>query len=115
MMARPRKSIDEDKLVLVASLGLTTAEIAAVMDCSADTLERNWKRQMALGKDKCRASLRRKQYELAMAGNPTMLIWLGKQILGQKDKSELSGPEGGPIQSLVRVEFVATGETRSKG
>ena len=28
-------------------------------------------------------SIRRKQYELAMAGDKTMLIWLGKQLLGQ--------------------------------
>ena len=101
-MGRTRKPIDEDKLILVASLGLTTAEIAAVMDCSADTLERNWKEQMALGKDKCKASLRRKQYELAMAGNPTMLIWLGKNILGQLDRLAHTGADGeGPVKLLV--------------
>ena len=26
-----------------------------------------------------------------------MLIWLGKQYLGQSEKHELSGPAGGPI------------------
>jgi hypothetical protein len=29
-----------------------------------------------------------KQYETAMKGNPAMLIWLGKQWLGQSDKVE---------------------------
>ena len=33
-------------------------------------------------------SLRRKQFELAMNGNVTMNIWLGKQKLGQSDKVE---------------------------
>jgi hypothetical protein len=36
-------------------------------------------------------SLRRKQMELAMKGNVTMLIWLGKQYLGQTDKQQVAG------------------------
>ncbi len=32
-----------------------------------------------------RMSLRREQYRLAMEGDRTMLIWLGKQHLGQED------------------------------
>ena len=35
-------------------------------------------------------SLRRMQFEKAQTGNTTMLIWLGKQMLGQKDKIETS-------------------------
>lgn len=49
-----------------------------------------------------RVSLRRKQVEEAMKGNATMLVWLGKQILGQTDKQELSGPNGGPME--MRLE-----------
>ena len=33
-----------------------------------------------------RMSLRREQYRLAMSGDRTMLIWLGKQHLGQADE-----------------------------
>jgi hypothetical protein len=33
-------------------------------------------------------SLRRWQIEAARKGNPTMLVWLGKQLLGQTDKIE---------------------------
>lgn len=45
-------------------------------------------------------SLRRKQMELALAGDRTMLIWLGKQYLGQADKMDqrLTGADGGPIE-----------------
>ena len=48
-------------------------------------------------------SIRRKQAEVAMAGNVTMLIWLGKQRLGQRDRfdTEHSGPEGKPIPVIV--------------
>jgi hypothetical protein len=45
-------------------------------------------------------ALRRRQFKAADDGNPTMLIWLGKQYLGQADKPEVTGKDGGPIQSL---------------
>jgi hypothetical protein len=32
--------------------------------------------------------LRAKQFDMMMAGNTTMAIWLGKQLLGQKDQVE---------------------------
>lgn len=32
-----------------------------------------------------RLSIRRKQFEMAMAGDRSMLVWLGKQYLGQTD------------------------------
>lgn len=35
-----------------------------------------------------RKSLRRKQMKVALDGNVTMLIWLGKQYLGQMDQPE---------------------------
>ena len=42
------------------------------------------------GRDQGKTSLRRMQWEKAQSGNTTMLIWLGKQMLGQKDKLETS-------------------------
>lgn len=41
--------------------------------------------------------LRAKQFQHAMAGNTTMLIWLGKQRLGQRDKMGITGEDGGAI------------------
>jgi hypothetical protein len=34
-------------------------------------------------------SLRRKQLEVALGGNIVMLIWLGKQMLGQIEKTQI--------------------------
>jgi hypothetical protein len=113
-MARPRKEVDEDKLEQLASLGLSNAEIASVLDCCPDTIERNYRETLDWGRNKRNASLRRKQYEIAIAGNPTMLIWLGKQFLGQSDKNELSGKDGGPIQAAITVEFVKAKPSESK-
>jgi hypothetical protein len=47
-----------------------------------------------------RSSLRTYQLRAAQAGNATMLIWLGKNELGQRDYRalEVSGPQGGPLE-----------------
>jgi len=47
--------------------------------------------------------LRAKQYQTAMSGNVTMQIWLGKQRLGQTDKLEHQGKDGGPIRTVTEV------------
>jgi len=46
-------------------------------------------------------SLRAKQVETALDGSVPMLIWLGKQMLGQKEKLEHSD-EGGARQVDLR-------------
>jgi hypothetical protein len=51
------------------------------------------------------ASLKRKQFQVAMRGNPALLIWLGKQYLGQSDK--LEGPGAGDDLAAVLREFLA--------
>ena len=61
---------------------------------SEDTVERWCVRTYELGFAECskkfsaggKTSLRRHQFELAKKGNATMLIWLGKQYLGQTDR-----------------------------
>lgn len=37
------------------------------------------------GNNQGRISIRRKQFEAALAGDRTMLVWLGKNVLGQRD------------------------------
>lgn len=48
---------------------------------------------------KCR--LRKKQIQLAMKGNLGMLVWLGKQYLGQSEKQEIGAKDGQPITFKV--------------
>ena len=52
---------------------------------------------------KGKISIRRKHMQVAEAGNVTILIWLGKQVLGQRDQidSRLSNPDGSPLISLA--------------
>jgi len=89
-VGRPKIEINEDQLEKLSSILCTMEEMASFFGCSVDTLERNFADTIKKGKDKGRMSLRRLQFEKAQSGNTTMLIWLGKQMLGQKDKIETS-------------------------
>lgn len=102
-MARPRKKIDPEQVRKLAAIQCTTAEMAAVLNCSSDTLERRFAAILKEGRANGCMSLKRKQYELAMSGNVGMLIWLGKQHLGQYEKRiiEASLTNGNPEQKPV--------------
>lgn len=93
---RPKKILSEDALKLIENLSrimCTEEEIAQCLGASVDTLlnEDNkelFRSAIKKGNSIGKQSLRRKQYEVAMKGNSSMLIWLGKQWLGQTDKVE---------------------------
>ncbi len=87
-MAPPKLKLDPKTIRNLASIGCTLAEIASVMGCSVDTLERRYAADIKEGREHGKATLRRLQWQGANAGNPTMLIWLGKQMLGQRDQSK---------------------------
>lgn len=98
-MGRPKKVIDYVLAEKLAYIQCTIDEIAVVLGISDVTLRKD-KRFLAIhrkGMEEGKSSLRRLQWKGAEAGNPTMLIWLGKQYLGQKDKSEVTGKDGQPI------------------
>ena len=82
------KAIDPDTVEKLASIGCTQEEIATVVGCSRETINRRFKKPIAAGHDRLRMSLRRWQYEKAKEGSVPMLIWLGKQYLDQKDKTD---------------------------
>lgn len=91
--------LDAGQVRELAGIGCTTDEMARIFRCSTDTLERNYMDAMEEGRANLKMSLRRKQVKLALEdGDKGMLIWLGKQYLGQRDKHEHTGSEGGPIQ-----------------
>lgn len=91
---RPRKEISQHTFEGLCEIQCTLAEIAGVLRVSEDTVERWCQRTYELGfadtykkfSATGKTSLRRHQFELAKKGNATMLIWLGKQYLGQSDK-----------------------------
>jgi len=80
------KAIDQDLIKRLAQIQCTHAEIAQVVGCSESHIDKRYGPQIAEWREAGKASLRRKQWEKAMDGNIVMLIWLGKQYLGQSDK-----------------------------
>lgn len=72
----------------LASIGCSTVEIAAVLGVSARTVQRRCRTEIDAGHEMLKVSLRRWQYSKAKEGNTTMLIWLGKQYLGQRNKTD---------------------------
>lgn len=108
-MARPQIEVDWRKVDKLLEAGCDGTECAAFFGFHEASLYRACKRDHKIGfaeyshqkKSKGNASLRAKQYELAMSGDRTMLIWQGKNRLGQSDKTELHGPDGGDI--VIRI------------
>ena len=72
---RPRAGVDPQTVERLAAILCTVQEIAAVCGCSRDTLK----------------------------GNATMLIWLGKQYLGQREpRSDEDAPQDFSSTPLAR-------------
>ena len=88
---RPKKEIDYITVEKLANIMCTQEEIAAYLDLSIRKLQQDdeFMRVYKKGIDKGKMSLRRYQYKAAEAGDKTMLVWLGKQYLGQRDKNEI--------------------------
>jgi hypothetical protein len=91
---RPRKILSDygaETVTKLSSIMCTDEEIASFLEVTVDTLNSKWNRERfqaakESGQNKGRASLRRAQFKAAEKGNSSMLIWLGKQYLGQKDE-----------------------------
>lgn len=107
---KPTLSPDATTLKTIAGLGAiqaTEKEVAAVMGVSTVTLTKFFKDNPEAreayddGKDHGKASLRRRQWAMSEK-NVAMQIWLGKQWLGQKERSahEHTGKNGAPIETV---------------
>lgn len=88
-MGRPPLDIDAEQVLKLAQLGCKNNEIADYFGCSPDTIEKRFAAELVKGRSEVRMSLRRWQLEAAKRGQIAMLIWLGKQMLGQQDRTIL--------------------------
>lgn len=96
-MARPRKEIPQNEFEKLCALQCTKDEICGFFEITDKTLDAWCKRTYKRGfsdiyaekRSTGKISIRRKQFEVALSGNVSMLIWLGKNILNQVDKQEI--------------------------
>ena len=100
-MARPKKhNLDTEKVEQLAGFGCTNTEIASFFGCSENTIRRSYGEYLTKGRDKGKIRLRQLQWRAAERGNVSMMIWLGKQVLGQTDKSEVEH-----VRPIDEVDF----------
>ena len=110
---RPKKTIDFEQFENLMSMGCTEAEVCSVLKVTDKTLNNLLKQEYDKGFSelhkeetffgKTKASLRRAQIKSALGGNTSMLIWLGKQFIGQTEKQEID-------QNIHEFRVELTGE-----
>lgn len=99
MAGRPRKTWTDAEVELFEKLcGImcTKSEVSSVLGIDVKTLDKliaehypdtpTWGEAFELFSAAGKASLRRAQFQLALDGDKTMLIFLGKNYLGQSDQ-----------------------------
>jgi hypothetical protein len=91
MAGRPKIELNPDEAKKLGELQCTHAEVAAFFGCSIETIKRRladdeqFCASYKMGLENGKMSLRRYQWAAAKKGNTAILIWLGKQYLGQRD------------------------------
>jgi len=92
-VGRPRIPItakDRGQVTMLARIGCTPPEIAAVIGKGGmDWIRERFADEIAAGHEHLKMNIRRMQFQRASTGNTGMLIWMGKQYLGQTDKVDL--------------------------
>jgi hypothetical protein len=103
---RPRLDIDPEEVIKLSKLHCSMQEMADFFDCHVDTLRDNYSKEITKGRTEGNIRLRRKQWQIAIEkGNVIMLIWLGKQLLGQaNEKIEGDSNMPLPIYDIINNE-----------
>ena len=100
---KPRKNgvrVDPEEVVKLSAFQCTMDEIAIFFGCAKSTIAERYHAEYDRGREIGKMNIRRKQYQVAMGTPATegvpavppsvaMLIWLGKQWLGQQDQSKV--------------------------
>jgi hypothetical protein len=79
------------QLGIMAEIGLSLPEMMTILGVckSRQTLVNRYGDVIEQGKSRGNYMLRRRQYDIAMAGDVKMLVWLGKVRLGQREVTEV--------------------------
>ena len=85
VIGRNKTVIPEQKVAELAKLHCTNKEMADFFDVPLQTFMDNFRDIITKNRLITKQRLRSKQLEVALNGDRTMLIWLGKQMLGQSE------------------------------
>ncbi len=88
-MARPKLDIDPEQVYKLAQIGCSNKEIAAFFECDEDTVHRRFADEIKKGHANLQMRVRRAQLRIMEEHNSAvMAIWLGKQLLKQRDRDK---------------------------
>ena len=88
--------ISPEEIIKLSRLGCSIEEMSDWFQVPRETIKYNFSDLIAKGRSETKQSLRRAQIALALKGNATMLIWLGKNMLGQSD-SPINSDSNAPL------------------
>jgi hypothetical protein len=80
-----QRVVPPDEVYKLATMGCPDREIAEWFDISESTLRYNFSSYLTKARAQLKQRLRQAQLRVALEGNPTMLIWLGRNILLQDE------------------------------
>lgn len=94
----PVLRLTEEGVALITSMyayGSTQAEVAAILGVSPDVLQNSANREIdrharELGAARWAQEIRVQQRTILRGGDTKMAIWLGKQVLGQQDRMDIT-------------------------
>lgn len=86
VIGRKKTVIPEEQVAELSKLHCTNQEMADFFDVPLQTFVDNFRDIITKGRLQTNQRLRQAQLKLALNGDRSMLIWLGKNILGQSDQ-----------------------------
>jgi hypothetical protein len=113
-MATRNTDIDVELIRKLAQIQCTQNEIAQVIGRSQKWVSEHYGALIQEWAEHGKASLRRVQWQKALDGNITMLIWLGKQYLNQTDKQQID-QSFDTFEVVIGAKSIDTGSVASTG
>lgn len=122
-------SIDWIRVERFIQAGCNGEEVASAIGIHADTLYRRMKEEGIIGegtdyphftayyqskRSHGDSLLKVKQFEMAMSGNIPMLIWLGKQRLGQSEKMEMKHDNEPAVEYKIGGQILTIAKGKAK-
>jgi len=88
-----QKVVPPDEVIALAKLHCTYKEMSDFFGINVETLKYNFSDLIAKGRAETKQALRKAQIKLALNGNATMLVWLGKNMLSQSENGDTTSDE----------------------
>ena len=107
-MGRPKLEISPTRSPSSPAWGPRTSTSPGSSAAPRSTIRERFEEELARGHAEQRIMLRRWQWKAAEGGNVAMLIWLGKQYLGQSDKLETKNQVGPVVDRETQLAMLSS-------